>query len=301
MSPAAAQPMEARTGDSPQRQAALDDEELLRRGRAYDHAPRGDFDHTAAEPPILARLAMHLTQEGAAMAPGEPVVQQDIFLGGQTINPAYQLPHKTANIYKEQVAATMQITPRRLVHETRKWQADRPLVVEPFARALRKIPEQMRSHHGAPACGPLSHPNEPVWSEMSHRLHVILKRQGRRAERRRKRRIQSKLFPGASRGRKGGEKRVSHSAGTMLQDYLAERKTEHANGVQARPGDPDGEFLEKVHEKYQLRKELIESKPFRQYLGTGGNVVTVYGVPRTPPSKKPVVRPVYCPPPPGRY
>jgi len=248
-----------------------------------------------ANEPMLATVANHLAQEGAVMPSGnDHDVNGGTFLGGQTLCPAYQLPHKTAHIYKEQVTTALNITPRTLVFNARKWQAERPLVVEPFARSVRKLPEKSRPQSGVPTCGPLGSPNEPVWSELSHRLQVILKRQGRRAERRRKRRIQSKLFHGKSK------KAEMRNEGVMLREYLDTKKAEHASGTRAPPGLPDGEFLEKVHEQYILRKDALETKPFR-YLGNSGRVVDVHGMPSAPPRAAPVVRPIYCPPPPGRY
>lgn len=245
--------------------------------------------------PMLATVANHLAQEGAVMpGGGDADVNAGTFLGGQTLCPAYQLPHKTAHVYKEQVATALNITPRTLVFNARKWQAERPLIVEPFARSLRKLPEKSRPQSGVPTCGPLGSPNEPVWSELSHRLQTILKRQGRRAERRRKRRIQSKLFPGKTR------KAEMRNEGAMLRAYLDTKKAEHASGMRAPPGLPDGEFLEKVHEQYILKKDAMEAKPFR-YLGSAGNVVDVHGVPNPPQRAAQVVRPIYCPPPPGRY
>lgn len=268
--------------------AALRQPEYLVAGTGVEDARMTGFE--AARPPhflsaVAAHIAAYHSQDDTAASAG--IEGAGSFLDGQAVNPPYTLPHKTAYIYKKQAETALTVTPRTLVFASKKWQAERPLVGEPFARSLRKLSENNRPPSAGPTCGPLAHPNEPVWSEMGQRLQTILRKQGRRAERRRKRKIQSKLFRG--RGR-----REFQSEGAQLREYLDCRAAPGAGG--ALPSEVDGEFIRKVHERYILNRDLLEAKPFR-YRGTGGAVVTTFGIGEAPSRPPPVVRPVYMPPP----
>merc|ERR1719316_393182 len=110
----------------------------------------------------------------------------------------------------------------------------------------------------------MNHPNEPIWFEMAHRLHGILRRQGRRAERRKKRRLRSKLLRGKSKN--GPRKR---DEGKELREYLDRQKAENeAHMLEKLTGGRNvrelpSEFLSKVHENYLLHQERAESQPYR--------------------------------------
>eukprot|EP00928_Gymnodinium_smaydae_P028771 TRINITY_DN21851_c0_g2_i1.p1 TRINITY_DN21851_c0_g2~~TRINITY_DN21851_c0_g2_i1.p1 ORF type:complete len:810 (+),score=83.49 TRINITY_DN21851_c0_g2_i1:83-2431(+) len=212
-------------------------------------------------------------------------------LDGAAISPAYLLPTRLEDVYKAQLEKSLKVKPSSVVYAADKRAALGPkLVQEPFTRSLRKLPQHLRPESDGPERGPLQHPSEPVWFEMQHRLQLILKRQGRRAERRRKRWVRAKLM----RGR--GKKVDMRNDGMELREYLDVKAAEHSKGVLAQPGEIAGEFLGKVHERYLLNRDRLEAKPFR-YRGTGGAVVDVYGVGKIPPRPAPVVRPVYVPPP----
>merc|ERR1719510_1343516 len=106
------------------------------------------------------------------------------------------------------------MTPGEVIFVTNKYQASHKLMKEPFEQVLKKLPELVRPGVEGPSLGPLNHPNEPVWFEMTHRLQTILKRQGRRAERRRKRKMRAKLATGHARGP------AKRSDGRNLREYL---------------------------------------------------------------------------------
>merc|ERR1712060_144851 len=134
---------------------------------------------------------------------------------------------------------------------------------------------------------------------MVHRLNGILKRQGRRAERRRKRRLRSKLFRGRSKS--AAPKR---DEGKELREYLDHQKGELQEAqLQRQSGvsgaQVPGEFLGKVHERYLINRERVESRPFR-FRSSGEPIAGKKGVGEMFERKKhAVVRPVYVPPPPS--
>jgi len=234
---------------------------------------------------VIAEKLLEQEREGynvADMAPPE----QGILLA------PYKLPTKPEHLYKHQTESALKISPADVVHAANKWQAQRPLVSEPFERSLLKLPEHARPGEQGPPRGPLAHPNEPIWFEMQHQLQVILKRQGRRAERRKKRKLRSKLLRGRSRPAE------MRNQARDLREYLDRKALEHGpEGSHAMPpGQAHGEFLGKVHERYLHNRDRLDVKPFR-YRGTGGAVVDVYGIAQGPERAPAVVRPVYVPPP----
>merc|ERR1719364_192989 len=118
-------------------------------------------------------------------------------------------------IYKEQTGAPLRMKPSAVVWQVNA-EANREPKAQPFHRVLRKLPENARPDPQGPSYGPMEQPNEAVWFEMNHRLHGILKKAGRRAERRKQRRIRSKLF----RGRAGKFRKTDE--GRDLRKYLDE-------------------------------------------------------------------------------
>eukprot|EP00971_Amphidinium_carterae_P230489 4574290-Amphidinium_carterae.1 len=99
-----------------------------------------------------------------------------------------------------------------------------------FHRPLNKLSSHLRPEHSAHAPpGPFSSPNEPVWHEMGHRLQAILRRQGKRADRRKKRRARQK----AARGRSTSTKPMKRDEGKELREYLDRARLEHSDGVVA--------------------------------------------------------------------
>lgn len=204
----------------------------------------------------------------------------------------YKLPRHPTKLYREQTEALIKMSPDSIVYACQQWQDKHPLVNTPFDRVLRKLPPNVRPTSAGPTVGPMLNPNEPIWFEMTHRLHGILKRQGKRAERRRKRRLRSKLFKG--RAKNAPSKR---DEGKELRDYL-DKHAFDAQGEATTGVSAPGEFLEKVHEKYLIRKEQIESKPFR-IRGVENSLPGTRGIGETTMRKPRVVRPVYVPPPPS--
>jgi len=211
----------------------------------------------------------------------------DFLEAGQFL-PPYTLPKSPADLYRQQVAPLMKATPSTLVFEANKWQACNRLVPEPFERVIQRLPAEAYVGPEGPRGGPLGNPGEPVWFEMNHRLQAILKKQGRRAERRRKRRLRSKLLTG--RAAKGGGKK---SEGRSLREYFDKAALERAEGQAGLPGVASGEFLGKVHEQYLQRRERFEQQRF-QVRGTARDLAIGE---EPPPRVGRVVRPVYCPPP----
>jgi hypothetical protein len=210
----------------------------------------------------------------------------------------YKLPRHPTHLYQQQADPLIKMLPQSIVHDVNKWQDSNALVPAPFERVLRRLPPEIRPSSAGPTGGPLHHPNEPIWFEMVHRLHGILKRQGRRAERRRKRRLRSKLFRGRTR-----HAPTKRDEGKELREYLDHHKAEvqsvplqqQATGAGVR--EP-GEFLGKVHETYLMHRERAESRPFR-VRGTGTHFAGKKGVGEMIRHKQAVVRPVYVPPPPS--
>eukprot|EP00933_Yihiella_yeosuensis_P083204 TRINITY_DN9739_c0_g1_i1.p1 TRINITY_DN9739_c0_g1~~TRINITY_DN9739_c0_g1_i1.p1 ORF type:complete len:715 (-),score=133.80 TRINITY_DN9739_c0_g1_i1:207-2351(-) len=207
---------------------------------------------------------------------GNPAQMHELNGAARHLLPNYKLPKNPPDVYSKQAAPLMSMRPSSLVFEVTKFQGNNPLLPPPFERALKKLPEHVRPQEGQHPVGPLTHPNEPVWSQMTRRLEVILRKQGRRAERRRKRRQRSKL---------GYPPRQKQSEGRNLREYLDRNLEQAKKDV---PGEAAGEFLGKVHEKYLKHKENIETERF-QVPGSSSSAL------RTPR----VVRPIYMPPPGG--
>jgi len=209
------------------------------------------------------------------------------FLDGVTF-PAYSMPKRPPEIYQKQVETLLSMKPTSLVYEVNKYQAANPMLGEPFERVLRKLPEHVRPLPDELPAGPMAHPSEPVWFEMQHRLEVILRKQGRRAERKRKRRIRNKIFHGRP------PRPAKKTEGRELREYLD--RASAAQGSQDVPGEASGEFLGKVHERYLQKCEQIEQDRF-QVRGTGNHPVgrSIGGESLLRAPK--VVRPIYVPPP----
>lgn len=215
------------------------------------------------------------------------------------VAPPYKLPRHPTELYHQQTDPLVKVHPQSIVYACQQWQSRNPLVNAPFDRVLRKLPPDVRPSSAGPSVGPMKHPNEPIWFEMVHRLHGILKRQGRRADRKRKRRLKSKLFRG--RARNAPPKR---DEGKELREYLDRHKAESQEeplptqpGVGAGVQEP-GEFLGKVQERYLLHRDRLESRPFR-VRGAGNSFAGKKGVGEIIERKQPVVRPIYVPPPPS--
>jgi hypothetical protein len=203
----------------------------------------------------------------------------------------YNLPQDPASLYKKQTEAMLRVKPGDVAFAV-NLQARAPQSKEArFERILSQLPATVRPPPQGPAVGPMAHPNEPIWFEMNHQLHIILKKVRKRVERRRKRKLRSKLFRGRSiRGQKQDE-------GAELRQYLDECKADHeANG-----GDPlRSEFLAKVHERYLLQREGMRQQPFRVHGTSSGNHhPRQFGIGQVPDKPKRAVRPVYVPPPPS--
>lgn len=207
----------------------------------------------------------------------------------------YRLPRHPTQLYHQQTDALVTLSPASIVYSCQRWQAENPLVNAPFERILRKLPPNVRPSSAGPTVGPMKHPNEPIWFEMVHRLHGILKKQGRRADKRRKRRLRSKLFRGKARNAP-----TKRDEGKELREYLDRHKAESQEEPLLQPSgaavqDP-GEFLGKVQEKYQINRERVESRPFRvRAVESAGSGKKSIGETRE--RKQRVVRPVYVPPP----
>merc|ERR1712039_185621 len=96
-------------------------------------------------------------------------------------------------------------------------------------------------------------------------------KQGRRAERRKKRKQRSKLLRGRTR------QPQKRSAGRELREYLDSYAAERARGQEDVPGQAAGEFLGKVHETYLQHREQLQQQRF-QVRGTGGAAVGNYSL-----------------------
>ncbi|CAJ1398959.1 unnamed protein product [Effrenium voratum] len=178
--------------------------------------------------------------------------------------PPYKMPKRPPEVYRKQAEPHMKGQPSWQVFEAQKYQSGQVLA-PPFARVLRKLPEEIRPGLDQQPPGPLAHPSEPVWHQMQHRLEVILRKQGRRAERRRKRRLRQRMgkAPKPSQGRK-------------LREYL-----DRAFAEEEIPGDASGEFLAKVQERRIQERARAEERA--QARGES--------------QLRKVLRPVYVPPP----
>ncbi|CAL1142656.1 unnamed protein product [Cladocopium goreaui] len=206
------------------------------------------------------------TREDFEVEPEE--VQVSAFLEGAVL-PSYQLPKKPPGVYRNQTEPLMKMRPSCMVFEAQKWQANTELLAPPFDRVLRKLPPDVRPGPGKMPPGPLAHPSEPVWFRMQHRLEVILRKQGRRAERRRKRRLRQRMFHGKP-------PKQSQGLGRQLREYL-----DRSFAQEDTPGDANGEFLGKVQERYmqeRIKEEYAKARAKESVL-------------------RKVVRPIYVPPP----
>lgn len=205
--------------------------------------------------------------------------------------PPYQLPRRPEDLYHRQASPLMATKPSSIVFGANKFQAEHRLVPDPFNRALRKLSGDIRPPAEGPDVGPLGHAGEPIWGAMNNRLQLILDKQARRTDRRRKRRIRSKL----QRGRSGKPKR---SEGRELREYLDRCAAERAQGVRDPPGVPSGEFLGKVHERYQQHRERLEQPRFCMPSAAGRTGVDRYIHPlgTSSPRAQCAPKPVYIPP-----
>eukprot|EP00434_Breviolum_minutum_P032156 symbB.v1.2.028437.t1/scaffold3016.1/size65323/2 len=205
------------------------------------------------------------TREEFEVEPEE--VQVSAFLEGAAM-PPYCMPKKPPEVYRKQTEPMMKLRPKCMVFEAQKWQANTELLAPPFDRVLRKLPPDVRPGPGKLPPGPLAHPSEPVWFRMQHRLEVILRKQGRRAERRRKRRLRQRMFHGKAPKKDQG-------IGRELREYL-----DRSLAQEDLPGD-HGEFLAKVQDRYiqeRIREEQAQARGKESVL-------------------RKVVRPIYVPPP----
>lgn len=212
--------------------------------------------------------------------------------------PPYQLPRSPRNIYHHQTNPLMRIKPTSVIYDVNMQDSQLP---PPFERVLSKLSKDLRPLNGAAPLGPLAHPSEPIWFEMQHRLEAILKKQGRRAERKRRRRLRAKLQKGRP------AVRASRPACQDLREYLDRATAERQLGVerlQSSEGQMRGEFLGKVHERYITKKPLLEAPQRFQVKGLGGKAVDqptfAAAAAAAPPPLPAVVRPVYMPPPGAR-
>lgn len=165
---------------------------------------------------------------------------------GMTFPPCYTLPKKPGDVYHKQAEPWMQVDAGTLVFQTNRWQAENSLVTEPFKKSLAKLPMAVNPGPEGPLLGPLLHPTEPVWTELNGRLHAILRRQGKRADRRRKRRLRAKMLAGRAKGGKRDESRG-------LREYFDREVMQRAEG-QVDPTEKD-DFMKKVHEQQLRRRE----------------------------------------------
>lgn len=203
----------------------------------------------------------------------------------------YELPRRVPEIYRNQVKPLMKQQPSSIVFQVVKYQAEHEMLPPPFERVLAKLPENLRPAPGTTPLGPMGHTCEPIWFEMTHRLEAIMRKQGKRAERKRKRRIRAKLFHGHPpvRLRKGD--------GEQLMDYIEQAAAEGELG-QDEPGDPPGEFLKKAHQRTVARLARAELPRFQ--FGKSGGVVARMEIGAPEPPQQRAVRPVYLPPPGGK-
>jgi len=230
--------------------------------RFYTPPPEAEEQATTTTMPALEappHTPLHEEQEALAT-----------FFDG-TFLPSYSMPTRPPEVYRKQVEPLMKGKPSSMIFEAQKWQAAHQLLNPPFDRVLRKLPPNVRPGRDVAPPGPMGHPCEPVWFEMQHRLEVILRKQGRRAERRRKRRLRQKLYHG--RAPRAG-------LGRNLREYLDLSFAQREDV----PGEPNGEFLGKVHEQYMQRRGRDDQRGFRVH----GNSESVL---------RKVVRPIYIPPP----
>jgi len=218
------------------------------------------------------------------------------------IAPTYRLPASPQNLYQYQTRPLLRTLPSDVVYSA-TLAAKAPKETEPpFQRILRKLPEgveppaQGRGLGDGPVVGPMTQPNEPIWFEMAHRLNAILKKAGRRNERRKKRRLRSKLFRGRTRRAPKGT-----DDGRELREYLDRCAEEFENASAGGPGSPrqgeaTGEFLGKVHEKFLQSQGRMDRRPFH-IVGVGSRNPFLDSIGKGRQRAQQPVRPIYIPPP----
>lgn len=258
-------------------------------------APKGTPQESRAGSKLRASFAE--PDSGWNVAPDHQVQLAASSLIDTPASGPYKLPRHPTGLYQQQTDPLVKLSPESIVFACQQWQSQNPLVNAPFERVLRKLPPNVRPSSVGPTVGPLKHPNEPIWFEMVHRLQGILKKQGRRADRRRKRRLRSKLFRGKARNAP-----TKRDEGKELREYLDRHKAEFQDEPLQQVGGAGvqnpGEFLGKVHERYLINRERVESRPFF-VRGPGTSFAGKKGIGDMVERKKAVVRPIYCPPPPS--
>merc|ERR1712194_246377 len=211
----------------------------------------------------------------------EPVEHAEAarFLEDAQALPPYKIPKNPADIYSKQTGPLMADDPKSIVYKTHKFQV--ASLPEPFDKAMVKLPQL----EGMPKIGPLQHPNEPVWGDMNNRLQAILRKQDKRADRKRKRKLRSKLLRG--RSQPAASKKAD---GRDIREYF--------DKTAALAPDEPGEFLGKVHEKWMTHRDRAEAGRFQVRPGmTSGPDKFLYSFGHQSPRAQRVVRPVYMPPP----
>jgi len=191
----------------------------------------------------------------------------------------YRLPSRPRGLYQNKVDPVIGKTPQVIGFEAKRsqWLLAKSRAARhdvDFERVLSLLPEKLQPvEEVRTPRGPLGHPSEPVWFEMGHRLHQILKKQGKRAERRKKRRIRLKLSGLTTR---------KPDAGRDLRSFL---DADQAGG---------STFIDRVEENFF--KDSFRVKVQERFLVPGA-VSTKPGVPSVgeihSPRRRPrVVRPV---------
>lgn len=207
-------------------------------------------------------------------------------LEAQAVLPAYALPRAPAEVYKSQVEPLLRCTASELIHKAIVEYLQAKAQQEPFGRVLKKISDTSRPDgpgtQPRASGGPLAKPTEPLWGEMNSRLQTILEKQGRRAERRKKRRAKAR--------QRGGLRPPKATPGRELREYL----DRHAAAMQAE-GAARSEFVERVHEKQQMKHQLQRDKDWEFRDRFHGSLVADGFC-----DGSQVIRPIYVPPPGAR-
>merc|ERR1719265_959087 len=120
-------------------------------------------------------------------------------------SPPYKLPKDCPDVYKQQWQPILRQKPGNVAYVVSEHNYELSRRSNPFERSLRRL-QQISPTEVDPALSPSPDARDRSLAEIQkRRLQAIMKRQGKRAERRRKRRAKSSLFhvPNGSRSRRG--------------------------------------------------------------------------------------------------
>lgn len=106
--------------------------------------------------------------------------------------PPYKLPKDCPDVYKKQWQPILRQKPGHVAYVLGNRKYEQTRGCKPFGRCLQRMPQELGPTEDGPINGPMAIKPDPLFPEMQKRLEVIMRKQGKRADRRRKRRNRSR-------------------------------------------------------------------------------------------------------------